>query len=138
MDGQPKLGGIKHDDNKPQLGLLSKVFLWGIAEIMTMGVKEYGAHNWREGMEWHRPYDALQRHLTAWWDGENLDPKSGKSHLWHAGAELMFLAEYEAKGIGKDDRYKSNPDVPCQVQYDHGEADVEIHKTFINNSDLPY
>lgn len=106
MDGQSKLGGIKHDTGKPQLGLISKVFLWGVAQVLTDGVKEYGAHNWREGMDWNRPYDALQRHLTAWWDGEDLDPKSGRSHLFHAGCELMFLVEYKEKSIGNDNRFK--------------------------------
>ena len=105
MDGQPRLDGKKFDEGKPQLGLISTEFLWGLAKILTMGREKYGANNWRAGMEWHRPYDALQRHLTKWWDGEALDPESGKSHLLHAAAELMFLVEYEAKNIGKDDRY---------------------------------
>lgn len=108
MDGQEKIGGIKHDEGKPRLDLLSKVFLWGIAVILTEGVTEYGAHNWRGGMAWSRPYAALLRHLTAWWAGEDLDPKSGKSHLYHAGCELMFLTEYEATKTGQDDRYKNN------------------------------
>lgn len=106
MDGQPRLDGKKNDSGKPRLGLISRVFLWGIAEILTHGAKIYGDHNWREGMLWSRPYDALQRHLTAWWDGEDIDKDSGKSHLWHAAAELQFLVEYESKGMGKDDRYK--------------------------------
>jgi hypothetical protein len=106
MDGQPRLDGKKFDEGKPQLGLISTAFMWGIAVILTSGVKKYGAHNWRAGMDWNRPYDALQRHLTAWWDGENTDAETGKSHLWHAACELMFLVEYEAKGLGRDNRYK--------------------------------
>src|SRR5258706_14892372 len=108
MNGQPRLDGRKFDEGKPQLGLLSTDFIWAIAEIMTLGSKKYGARNWRGGMEWHKPYDALQRHLTKWWDGESLDKESGKSHLHHAAAEIMFLVEYESKQMGLDDRYKAN------------------------------
>ena len=106
-DGQPRLDGKKNDQGKPRLGLLSTVFMWGIAKIMTSGAVKYGAHNWRKGMVWSRPYDALQRHLTAWWDGESNDKETGQSHLLHAAAELMFLVEYEIKGTGQDDRFKS-------------------------------
>lgn len=115
-DGQTKLGGIKHDDGKPQLGLVAKSLIWAIGTVMTLGVDEYGRDNWRQGMDWDRPYNAALRHLTAWWDGEHLDPKSGKSHLWHAAAEVMFLIEYEAKGLGHDNRYQksdlSDDDIP--------------------------
>lgn len=116
MDGQPRLDGHKADRTKPRLGLVSKVFIWAIAKILTdaatkldpvTGKPKYGLHNWRNGLEWSCPYDALQRHLTAWWDGEDIDPDSGMSHLWHASCELMFLVEYEVKGVGKDDRYRN-------------------------------
>lgn len=106
MNGQPRLDGKKFDAGKPQLGLVTKSLLWGISAIMTLGISKYGRDNWREGLEWHRPYDALLRHLTAWWDGEDVDSESGLSHLWHAAAELMFLIEYQEKGLGKDTRYK--------------------------------
>ena len=106
MDGQPRLDGKKFDEGKPQLGLVARSLIWGIAKIMTGGVAKYGRDNWRGGMEWHRPYDALQRHLTAWWDGESKDAESGQSHLFHAACEIMFLIEYEEKNMGKDDRFK--------------------------------
>ena len=110
MDGQPQLSGKKFDEGKPQLGLISTAFLWAIAKVMTHGRQKYGANNWREGLDWHRPYDALQRHLTVWWDGEDIDQDSGYSHLWLASCELMFLVEYENKKRGNDDRYKGNAD----------------------------
>ena len=50
-------------------------------------------------------YNATLRHLTMFWDGENLDQETGKSHLWHAATELAFLIEYEEKGLGNDDRH---------------------------------
>jgi hypothetical protein len=100
---------VKHDDGKPPLGLVDRTMLWGMAKVLAIGAKKYGRDNWRKGMNWSRPYDALQRHLTAWWDGENADTESGLSHLFHAACEAMFLVTYEAKGIGVDDRYKTSP-----------------------------
>ena len=107
MDGQQRVDGKKFDEGKPMLGLVARSLIWAIGTTMTFGAKKYGADNWRGGMEWNRPYDALLRHLTAWWDGEDKDLESGQSHLWHAACELMFLVEYEAKGIGVDNRHET-------------------------------
>lgn len=106
MDGQPRLDGKKFDEGKPMLGLVPKSMIWAVGWILTFGAKKYGAHNWRKGLAWSRAYNALLRHLTAWWDGESLDAESGRSHLWHAATELAFLIEYEESKTGEDDRFK--------------------------------
>jgi len=103
-DGQPRLDGKKFDEGKPKLSFVARSLFVAIAFIMEPGAVKYGRDNWRKGMLWSRPYDALLRHLTAWWEGESCDKESGKSHLWHAACELMFLIEYEMKGLGEDDR----------------------------------
>lgn len=100
---------VKFDAEKPQFGLISSKFLLLLARVLTFGAKKYAAHNWRKGMVTSRYYDALQRHLTAWNDGEDLDPESGISHLGHAVCCLMFLAETVEVQPNLDDRYK--PDV---------------------------
>lgn len=101
--------GVKHDGGKPKLGLVHKAFMWALATTLTKGAAKYSKYNWLGGMDWDRPYDALLRHLTAWWDGESNDAESGDSHLWHAAAELMFLVVYEVLGLGKDTRYIPAP-----------------------------
>lgn len=106
MVGQERLDGKKNDEGKIELGLIPGSLLWAIGEILTFGAKKYGEHNWRKGLAWSRPYNALLRHLTVWWAGESLDKESGKSHLWHAATELAFLVEYEGSNTGKDDRFK--------------------------------
>lgn len=106
MDGQPRLDGKKFDEGKPMLGLVPKSLIWAVGWILTFGAKKYGEHNWRKGLKWSRAYNALLRHLTAWWDGESIDAKSGRSHLWHAATELAFLIEYEESKTGEDDRWK--------------------------------
>ena len=86
-----KTGGSKHDQDKPPLGLIDRTFLWGLARVLAFGAKKYSAHNWRLGITTDRLYDALQRHVTAWNDGEDIDAESGLHHLDHAACELMFL-----------------------------------------------
>ena len=106
MDGQPRIDGKKYDEGKPELGLVPKSLIWAVGIILTFGAKKYGPNNWRNGFIWSRVYNALLRHLTAWWGGEDLDTETGKSHLWHAACELAFLIEFEESRTGQDDRYK--------------------------------
>lgn len=90
------------------MGLLSTTALTSIARVLQFGAKKYDSHNWRKGLAWSRVYDALQRHLTAWNDGEDPDPETGLSHLAHAGCCIMFLLEYEVTHRDLDDRYLGN------------------------------
>lgn len=84
--------------------LIAPEMTTALGTILAFGAKKYDAGNWAKGMDWSRCYGALQRHLNAWWSGEDSDPETGKSHLWHAACCLMFLIVYEARGKGKDDR----------------------------------
>jgi hypothetical protein len=99
--------GKKNDEGKVRMDLLPRMLLEGTATVLTFGAGKYGDHNWRSGLAYSRVYAALQRHLVDWWDGEELDKETGKSHLWHASCCLAFLMEYQAHGrYGRfDDRY---------------------------------
>lgn len=96
---------IKHDQGKPPLGLIPYTPSLMKAQVLGFGEGKYGRHNWREGMEWSRFIDAALRHIQAWNEGEDLDPETGLSHLAHAACCLDFLMEYQAKGLGTDDRF---------------------------------
>lgn len=37
------------------------------------GARKYDAHQWRAGYEWSKSYSALQRHLAAFWKGQDYD-----------------------------------------------------------------
>lgn len=94
------------------MGLMSRIFLFGLSRVLTHGANKYASHNWRKGIEYSRLFDALQRHLWAWWDGEETDPDFGESHLDHAACCLMFLRELSQTRKDLDDRYKATEKSP--------------------------
>lgn len=101
---------VKFDDNKPRWGLLPWEGINEVVKIFTFGAKKYGDYNWAKhnGLSWSRVFDALMRHLFAWYTGEDIDPESKKSHLAHAACGVLFLLFYSVKR----DRYGMNDDRP--------------------------
>ncbi|KAF0171010.1 MAG: hypothetical protein FD160_3767 [Caulobacteraceae bacterium] len=84
--------GEKHDANKLRFDLVPPGTLGPIVQVLAYGAKKYTENGWMEVPDARRRYYAATiRHLTAWWEGEELDPESGLPHLAHAGANLMFL-----------------------------------------------
>jgi len=89
-------GGRKFDGGKLQYGLLPPAALKATVEILTFGAEKYEPDNWKYVTDSKRRYfDAMQRHLWAWKEGEINDPESGKHHLAHAMCCLMFLYEHD-------------------------------------------
>lgn len=96
----------KDDQLKPRYDLLPPEALSALAWVLTDGAARYGDRNWELGMKWGRVFAAAMRHLWAWWGGQDKDPDSGRSHLHHALACVVFLVVYEARKKGEDDRQK--------------------------------
>jgi hypothetical protein len=84
-------GGTKFDQGKPSLTLVPAEALIGMTRALDYGAKKYGRYNYRDGIKHSRLLDAALRHLTAILAGEDIDPESGNSHLWHALASLAML-----------------------------------------------
>lgn len=75
----------------------------GIA-MMEGGIK-YGPHNFRETkIDASDYYNAAIRHLMQWWEGEDIDPDSGLSHITKAIASLVVLRDSMLFGSYNDDR----------------------------------
>lgn len=117
-------GGTKLDDGKVRLELIPGELLFAVGDILTFGAHKYAARNWEKGIHWGRVFGATMRHLWSWWQGKaptpknflfgNLDPETGKSHLWHAATCLSFLIAYEERGMTAfDDR----PEVHLPLAY---------------------
>lgn len=72
---------------------------------MLEGALKYGRHNYRAvGVRGSVYYDAALRHLTAWWEGQDVDPDSGLSHLVKCLACLYVLRDSQIMGNWVDDR----------------------------------
>ena len=81
------------------------------AVIMEMGLgmmeggRKYGTHNYRSmGVLASVYYDAAVRHLFSWWEGEDIDPDSGLSHITKAMSCLSVLRDSMLMENWKDDR----------------------------------
>ena len=69
------------------------------------GALKYGRGNWRHaGVRASIYYDAQQRHMARWFEGEDTDPDSGLPHLSHALACLAIVVDAQAAGKLTDDR----------------------------------
>jgi len=86
--------GYKLDEGKPRWGLLPIRALKEVVKVFTFGAKKYSDHNWLQGMKWSKIYDALNRHITSFWDGEEYDTETRLHHLAHATACCLMLLTY--------------------------------------------
>lgn len=106
-------GGAYPDDNpktvmglkKPSLRSIPPIALLHLGKAMENGAAKYGRFNWRDRRVTSSVYyDAIQRHMLSWWDGEQTAADSGCHHLAHVMACCAILLDAEAHGNLNDDR----------------------------------
>lgn len=114
-DNNPKtLAGSK----KVPLHLIPPSAKHFLAMAMEDGGNKYGPYNWREIPVAVSPYySAAQRHLDAFWDGENEAPDSKVHHLAHAMACCAILLDAMTCGAMVDDRPIQGAAPQLQLQY---------------------
>jgi hypothetical protein len=101
----PVTGGKK--GQKPaRFDLLPWNALREIAEHYGKGAEKYDDRNWEKGYDWSLSYAALQRHLTAWWQGEDIDAETGSSHLAAVAFHVLALLTFKETHPEKDNRPK--------------------------------
>jgi hypothetical protein len=108
----PQPDGQKLSNPKDSVGIrkapLSCVpgpVLFELGAAMLEGARKYGRHNYRDaGVLASVYFDAAMRHLWAWWEGEDIDPDSGLSHVAKAMACLAILRDSARTGNWNDDR----------------------------------
>ena len=89
-------GGRKFDGGKLEYGLLPPLALKATVDVLTVGAQKYERDNWKKVPDSKRRYfDAMQRHIWAWKEGEQNDPETNRHHLAHALCCLMFLYEHD-------------------------------------------
>jgi len=118
-----KIGSKKAPMSTLPAGVLAEI---GVA--MMEGKAKYGAFNYRiAGIRSSVYYDALMRHIMAWWEGEDIDPASGLPHVVKALSTLVVLRDAQRNGMVNDDRPPISP-----IDYDDLNAKtaaiIEMHK----------
>ena len=85
---------------------------------MLEGARKYGRHNYRViGVRGSVYYDAVMRHLGAWWEGEDIDPDSGISHVTKAIAGLVVLRDSMMRENWEDDRPPKSPKFVSKLSF---------------------
>jgi hypothetical protein len=95
---------------KVPMSTVSGPVILEIGLAMMEGALKYGRHNYRvAGIRYSVYYDALMRHILAWWEGEDIDPASGVSHVVKALATLVVLRDAMIQQKATDDRPPRSP-----------------------------
>ena len=105
---------ISYVDNNPKtlvgaakvpLHLVPPSAKYYLAQALKNGADKYGSYNWRDAAISVSTYKAaMERHMDAFWDGEDLAEDSGVHHVAHAMACAALILD--AMSIDKlvDDR----------------------------------
>jgi hypothetical protein len=97
--------------NKVPMSPIPAPVLGELGLAMMEGALKYGRHNYRSiGVRGSVYYDAVMRHMNAFWEGQDVDPDSGVSHLVKAMAGLAVLRDAQMRGNWVDDRPPHTPD----------------------------
>lgn len=90
---------------KAKVSVIPANVIFDIGLGMTEGMVKYGRHNYRGcGVRASVYYDASMGHLMDWWEGEDVDPDSGLSHVTKAIASLVVLRDAMMQDKLTDDR----------------------------------
>jgi hypothetical protein len=97
--------------SKPKLSDVPPVALFALGAAMSDGASKYGRYNYRDTSATASVfYDAIQRHLVDWYNGEDFAHDSNVNHLGHIMASCAILLDAELNNSFVDDRDKRHPE----------------------------
>lgn len=97
--------------SKTPISTVSHVVLAELGVAMLEGALKYGRHNYRvSGVRASVYVDAMARHLMKWYEGEDIDPDSGLSHITKIIASAFVLRDAIIFDNWVDDRPPSAPE----------------------------
>lgn len=102
-----KTTGGEKESTDERWDLVPMAAVGEIAEVYGFGSRKYADHNWRKGYAWGLSFSALEHHLRAWQEGQDLDPESGLNHLAHAGWHILTLLTFAREFPELDDRFST-------------------------------
>jgi hypothetical protein len=88
--------GRKFDAGKLRWDLLPWREVREVVDVLTQGAAKYEPNNWQVVPDArNRYFAAAQRHILAWWGGEERDPEMHTHHLANAVCCLLFLMWFD-------------------------------------------
>lgn len=103
---------------KPPMSVLPWPVLYEVGVGMLEGACKYRRHNYRRvGVRASIYFDATMRHMALWWEGEDLDPDSGLSHITKAIAGLVVLRDAQMRDMVTDDRPPRFDNDPGRIKW---------------------
>lgn len=89
-----------------------------LALALKDGAGKYGPYNWRDAKISASVYKAAaERHLDAFWDGEDYASDSKVHHLAHAMACMALMLDAMTVGMLNDDRPTKGASPELQAEY---------------------
>jgi len=82
---------LRYNVGKPDYSLIPMASLKEVARVLEYGASKYERDNWKKPTHWSVSFACCMRHLSAWQEGEDLDPESGRNHLGHAATNLLQM-----------------------------------------------
>jgi hypothetical protein len=105
--------GLRFDAGKRRVDLFPMDAFDGTCDVLTYGATKkrgpegnpYGPRNWEGGLKWiEQCMGPLLRHISAFMQGEDIDPESGLPHTDHMGCDVAFLQAMYKRRKDLDDR----------------------------------
>lgn len=125
--------------NKLPLHLVSPIVKAYQAIAHYLGNVKYGAWNWRAAGARASVYrSALDRHIDAWWEGEDIDPTYGTPHLANALACINILIDSKHSGKLIDDRPPSRASELAAVRQEFEALMPKIRERYADKNPKHY
>lgn len=99
--------GAQKGTKEARYDLIPIPALDALARLYGKGAEKYAEHNWRLGYEYSKSYAAAQRHMNAFWSGENIDPETQIPHTICAAFHMFALTTYLTEHPEFDDRFET-------------------------------
>lgn len=126
--------GAQKGSKLARYDLIPAVPLNELAKVYGKGASKYADRNWEGGYDWSLSFAALNRHLWAFWNGEDTDPELGTPHManvaWHAFVLLEFMnthPELDNRPNTVHEEEQEEPEVYTMTWSDFCKADYDIH-----------
>jgi len=109
---RPASAAVKHDEGKLPWELLPYDAVEMVVRALAVGQGDYSPRNWERGIDTGRTFGSVMRHVTAWWRGRDIDPKTNLPHLACGIAQMLFLLASELRKSGVDARKNHTDTLP--------------------------